>query len=183
VIKDVYTQRFNGSTRELVADLRGAVEKGDLIVTSDCIAMGPLVYYLPEARHLFFLTDMETMWRHFFTVFAPRLADRSCMQEFLSTSESFWFVAGDRRFSVTAGDILKEAGEGWQQTAGPTDYAHPYSRFTYTVSKFSRVGHEARSSSAPRSEPDSGSRPSAACQPRDRPDRFSAPPRHDVRIP
>lgn len=140
VMKDVYTQRFNGSTRELVADLRGAVEKGDLIVTSDCIAVGPVVYYLPEARHLFYLADMETMWQHYFTVFKPRIVDRSRMQELLASSESFWFVGSDSGFSVTAQDILKESGDSWEQTAGPTDYAHPYSRFTYTVSKFSRAG-------------------------------------------
>jgi len=139
VMKDVYTQRFNGSTRELVADLRGAVERGDLVVTSDCIALGPVVYYLPEARHLFYLADMETMWQHYFTVFEPRIVDRSRLQELLASSESFWFIGTDSGFSVMTEDILREAGDGWEQTAGPTDYAHPYSRFTYTVSKFSRA--------------------------------------------
>jgi uncharacterized membrane protein len=140
VMKDVYTERFNGLTRELIGDLRGAMDTGDVIITSDGIAVGPLVHYLPEARHLFYVNDAEAAWSPAVRVFEPRIEERSRLRECLSTATSFWFIGTNSGFSVTGADILREAGEGWEQTAGPTDYSHPYSRFTYTVSRFARMG-------------------------------------------
>lgn len=142
VMKDVYTQRFNGLTREMAGDLREAVQPGDLIVTSDCFAMGPCVHYVRQGRHLFYLNDREVGWRQLFHVFEPRLLDRDRLAESLSSGTSLWIVTSDSWMSVPAERILEDVGDGWKQAGESKTYAHPYSRFAYSVLRLVRAGED-----------------------------------------
>lgn len=140
---DLYTQQFNGPAREMARDLKGDVTPNDLIVTSDCFAMGPALYYMRDAHHLCYVRDWQV---ESFRIFGPQLVYQDHLSEELSTRTRFWYIASNSDLSCPASEILKGSYHEWEISKEPKYYAHPYSRYDLTVTKYTRTDRTAKRS-------------------------------------
>jgi uncharacterized protein (DUF2141 family) len=141
VIADVYTQRFNGPMQEIVQDLEDSVQPGDLVISTFSLAMGPSMYYFPEATHYYYLHNLESRWQHMFKVFEPWLIYHQNSQEVLAEHQSFWLINLEGGLSTSAGQILQGA-TGWEQIVETKKYTLPYSLYAFSVAKYAHTGNE-----------------------------------------
>jgi 4-amino-4-deoxy-L-arabinose transferase-like glycosyltransferase len=140
-LKDVYTQYFNDPVRDIFYDLQGAIQPGDLIITSDAFSMGPMQYYFPDALHYFSINAIEAQWEHIFVPFADRVDMDSRLDDLLSTHRSFWYVTNNSGFSTLVWTLLKD-NDNWDESYGPKHYSKPFAIRSFTVSKFTYTGQE-----------------------------------------
>lgn len=145
VVKDVYVRHFNGLMREMASDFGDTVKPGDLIINLDSVAMGPSMYYFPDACHYFCVGRKEASWERTFKVFEPRLAYRESLRDLLSSRTAFWLITSNWQYSSNWKEVLKEAQGVWERVMPPAEYSSPYSRFAFTISRFTRVAEDAGS--------------------------------------
>ena len=136
VTADVYGQRFNGPMREIARDFRDTVKPGEVIVTADSHAMGPSVYYFPQARHRFYMNETQAQWERMYKVFEPRPACHTCLRQALSSLTSFWLVESNRWQSTREAQTLREELEVWEKVVESAEYSYPYSSLAFTISRY-----------------------------------------------
>jgi len=137
-LKDIYTQYYNHPMRQLVEKLDGAVQPGDLIVTSDSYSLGPAFYYWPQAVHYYQNNPIEAQWGDVLKPFVPPLHYEKDLPELLATRETFWYITCSPGASLPIVDVLKGV-RGWEPWGLPTRVIAPDAAVTFKAQKVVRV--------------------------------------------
>ena len=139
-IKNVYTEEFNGSFREVVNEqLNDLIKPGDLVITSDCHCVSPAIYYLPEADNFLYVNDLEKNWEFTFDAMRPHLVEESNINDLLKKHKSFWIINGNIGLSVDAEEILKDI-PGWEKVIEKIDSYDPYALNRFSFKKYVYTG-------------------------------------------
>jgi 4-amino-4-deoxy-L-arabinose transferase-like glycosyltransferase len=137
-IKDIYTQYFNHPMRQLVEELDGSVQPGDLILTSDSYSLGPAFYYWPQAVHYHQNNPFEGRYGDVLNPLVPPLHYETDLPELLATHKTFWYISCNTGASLPIFEVLQGA-EGWERwvPSGPRVTAvTPYSSVMFTAQKY-----------------------------------------------
>jgi hypothetical protein len=138
-IKDIYTQQFNHPMKDLTEKLGGAIQPGDLIITSDSYSMGPAMYYFPEAAHYYSNNSIEAQWGAVLKPMIPPLHYEEGLKDLLATHKSFWYLTCNTGLSKKISAILQ--GEpGWETAQEPITVSEPYSYVQFTAQKYAFTG-------------------------------------------
>jgi ABC-type xylose transport system permease subunit/uncharacterized protein (DUF2141 family) len=140
-IKNVYTEQFNGSFREVKRRINGSIKPGDLVITSDCHCVSPAIYYLPETSHFLHVNNIEKKWEFTFDSMRPHLLEETNINNVLKKYKSFWIINGGIGLSVDAEEILKDI-PGWEKsTEEVLDYDF-YSLTRFSIRKYTFTGEK-----------------------------------------
>jgi uncharacterized protein (DUF2141 family) len=134
-IKVVYTQYFNHPMRQLVERLDGAVQPGDLILTSDSYSLGPSFYYWPEAAHYHHSNPVEAQWGQVLNPLVPPLHNDKDLTELLATHKTFWYITCNTGASLPIDQVLQGA-RGWARSGSPVSAIEHYSPVMFTAQKY-----------------------------------------------
>jgi mannosyltransferase len=136
-IKNIYTQYFNHPMRQLVEKLDGAVQPGDLIITTDSYSLGPSFYYWPQALHYHHDNPIEGQWSAVLNPFIPPLHHDTDLPELLSTHNSFWYI-NCSGMGMPISQVLQGA-TGWMMDGIPVRVVEPNSPVIFTAQKYVHV--------------------------------------------
>ncbi len=137
---NVYTQYFNLPMNQVADYLKKDIHPGDAIVTSDLLAMGPAVYYLPEAGN--FNTKSSTgdeLEQQLKVPFSPFLHRDAEVDTLVAAHQSFWYVTCDNGVAKDIRLILR--GErGWEASGEPVIFSESFSPNSVTATKYIYTG-------------------------------------------
>lgn len=134
-LKDIYTRFYNHPMRQLVEELDGAVQPGDLILTSDSYSLGPAFYYLPQAVHYHQNNPIEAQWGDVLNPLAPPLHYEKDLPELLATHKTFWYITCSSGASLPVYQVIQNA-QGWMQQGAPVRVLEPDSPIFFKAQKF-----------------------------------------------
>jgi 4-amino-4-deoxy-L-arabinose transferase-like glycosyltransferase len=137
-LKDIYTQYFNHPMRQLVEKLGGAVQPGDLIITSDAYSLGPSFYYWPQAVHYHENNPIEDQWGDVLNPFVPPLHYEKDLPELLATHQTLWYISCSTGASMHLDWVLQFA-PGWEPWGLPVRVIEPYSPVYFWAQKVVHV--------------------------------------------
>ena len=140
-LKDVCTEQFNEPAKDVYQSLQGEIQPGDLIITTDAYTMGPMLYYLPNAEHYFYINDTGAQWEQIFTPFADQLHNEDDLDELLASHQSFWYITSNAGLSKPSWAFLQDK-KGWEESGRPRTYSKPFAFRAFTVKKFTCAGRE-----------------------------------------
>ena len=146
VIINVQTHQFNGPTDKIVSELEDEIQPGDLIITTEVIVMGPMLYYFPEADHFLYLHGPAVKRQYLCKFFEPDVTmDKQQLPALLARHKSFWLIELKESLQyyiealpVDVGEIVGK--EKWRQVMETKKYALPYSQFQFMLSKYTFGG-------------------------------------------
>lgn len=134
-IQGVYTRYFNHPMRQLVETLDGAVQPGDLILTSDSYSLGPAFYYLPQAVHYHQNNRFESQWGQVLNPLVPPLHYETDLPELLATHKTFWYITCNTGASMHIDEVLRGA-QGWVRSGSAVNAIEHDSPVMFTAQKY-----------------------------------------------
>lgn len=134
-IQGVYTRYFNHPMRQLVETLDGAVQPGDLILTSDSYSLGPAFYYLPQAVHYHQNNRFESEWGQVLNPLVPPLHYETDLPELLATHKTFWYITCNTGASMHIDEVLRGA-QGWVRSGSAVNAIEHDSPVMFTAQKY-----------------------------------------------
>lgn len=134
-IQGVYTRYFNHPMRQLVETLDGAVQPGDLILTSDSYSLGPAFYYLPQAVHYHRNNRFESQWGQVLNPLVPPLHYETDLPELLATHKTFWYITCNTGASMHIDEVLRGA-QGWVRSGSAVNAIEHDSPVMFTAQKY-----------------------------------------------
>jgi len=134
-IKDIYTRFYNHPMRQLVEKLDGAVQPGDLIITTDAYSLGPSFYYWPQADHYHKNNPIEAGWGDVLNPLVPPLHYEKDLPELLAAHQSFWYITCSNGASLSIYDVVPGA-QGWMKQSAPVRVLEPDSPVYFWAQKY-----------------------------------------------
>ncbi len=138
-LKNIYTQKFNHPMKDLAAKLDGAVQPGDLIITSDSYSMGPATYYFPQADHYYSNNFIEAQWGTVLKAMTPPIHYEEGLDKLLTTHKSFWYITCSTRVAKRI-EAIVDVKQGWEKSGGPITVGVPTSYAWFTAQKYIYTG-------------------------------------------
>jgi uncharacterized protein (DUF2141 family) len=138
-IKDIYTQKFNYPMKSLVEKLNGAIQPGDLIITTDSYSLGGAMYYFPKAVHYYNNNRIERQWDDVLKVFIPPLHYEEGLGGLLSSRKTFWYISCNLGYAYDIHQVL-QAAPGWEKSGNPVTVVEPYSFVEFTAQSYAYTG-------------------------------------------
>jgi hypothetical protein len=135
----LYTQRFNYPMKTLAEKLSGAIQPGDLVITTDSYSLGGALYYFPGAEHYYHSNSVEIEWDDVLRVFIPPLHYGEGLDEMLSTRQAFWYISCNVGYAYDIHEVLHGEG-GWEKSGDAVMVVEPYSFVEFTAQKYAYTG-------------------------------------------
>ena len=138
-LHDLYTRRFNYPMKTLAEKLSGAIQPGDLVITTDSYSLGGALYYFPGAVHYYHSNSIEIQWDDVLKVFIPPLHYAEGLDERLSARQAFWYVSCNVGYAYDIHEVLHGEG-GWEKSGEAVTAVEPYSFVEFTAQKYAYAG-------------------------------------------
>jgi hypothetical protein len=135
-IKDISTQYYNHPMRQLVEKLDGAIQPGDLVITTESYSLGPAFYYLPQAVHYYKNNPYESPWGDVLNPFVPPLHYETDLWELLAARKSFWYITCETTYSALPIGKVLMGTPGWQADGFPVRVVEPYSPIIFRAQRY-----------------------------------------------
>jgi hypothetical protein len=113
----------------------GAIQPGDLILTSDSYSLGPAFYYWPQAVHYYQNNKYESPWGYVLNPLVPPLHYENDLPELLKTHDTFWYITCSTGASLPYYEVLK-GEKGWAPTGMPVRVMEPYAPVYFMAQKY-----------------------------------------------